>query len=561
MKLAIFLYCVSISLIILIWQFLRKPDNLVNDCSDSRLAFQQVPSSSWFVFTSSYYPEICRTPDSTIKRKQHGYFLHITDMHVDEDYIEGATVRSACHELPSAFNAQKKHKSHPDILAGKYGTPGEKCDAPVILAQETLDWISREWKDKLDFVIWTGDNSKHDWDKKNKRKRRDIYELNQRVTDMVLDTFWPSSIPVIPSFGNNDVYPHNQIGGPDTDGDLLSFYEQMWRPWIPKDQRSTFRQGGYYIKQVAARLNVLTLNTMYFYTKNKSVKNCKHPDSPAFIQLVWFEDQLKKARSKQEKIYVIGHVPPSPRDYKGTCLSEYKRIAANYTDVVMGQFFAHLNMDHFLMFDGREDSSATCNLDESDPVHQHVLDIADYDNDQEVHVTRNIKAYLGWLREMYQDIDPLDDKRAPPNGQTPLVVVQVSPSVLPVYNPAVRIYKYEINPEDNEDDDEDDDDDDEEDDEDDDDDEDELKPHGTLLSYSQYYADLSKWNQIRDQKLEYELEYSTDEAYGMEDLTVESYFELAKAMVENTEEGQRLWSTYRHHMLVRTQNYTTDTLY
>lgn len=79
---------------------------------------------------------------------------------MDEDYVEGATVRSACHDLPSAFNSQKKHKSKPDVLAGKYGTPGERCDAPVILAQETLDWISREWKDKLDFVIWTGDNSK-----------------------------------------------------------------------------------------------------------------------------------------------------------------------------------------------------------------------------------------------------------------------------------------------------------------------------------------------------------------------------------------------------------------
>lgn len=46
------------------------------------------------------------------------------------------------------------------ILSGRYGTPGERCDAPIKLAQETLDWISKEWLDKLDFVIWTGDNSK-----------------------------------------------------------------------------------------------------------------------------------------------------------------------------------------------------------------------------------------------------------------------------------------------------------------------------------------------------------------------------------------------------------------
>lgn len=394
---------------------------------------------------------------------------------------------------------------------------------------------------------------RHDWDKQNKRKRRHVYELNQRVTDMVMDTFWPASIPVIPSFGNNDVFPHNQIGGPDTDGDLLSFYEQMWRPWIPKDQRSTFRQGGYFMVNVAPRLNILTLNTMYFYVRNKAVDNCLHPKSPAYLQLIWFEDQLKNARTTQERIYVIGHVPPSPRDYKGTCLTEYMRIASNYTDVVMGHFFAHLNMDHFLMFDGRQDT--LLNLEDDmvmDKVHQKVFDIADYDDDHEVHATRNIDAYLGWLRDMYKDIDPLDDKRAPPNTQPPLVVVQVSPSVLPVYNPAIRIYKYEINPEDIEDND-----DDEDEDDDDEDDEDELKPHGTLLSYSQYFANLTKWNRMpSDRQLEYELEYSTDTAYGMEDLSVESYFELAKSMIEHSKEGKQLWSMYRNHMLVKTQNFT-----
>lgn len=370
---------------------------------------------------------------------------------------------------------------------------------------------------------------------------------------MVMDTFWPASIPVIPSFGNNDVFPHNQIGGPDTDGDLLSFYEQMWRPWIPKDQRSTFRQGGYFMVNVAPRLNILTLNTMYFYVRNKAVDNCLHPKSPAYLQLIWFEDQLKNARTTQERIYVIGHVPPSPRDYKGTCLTEYMRIASNYTDVVMGHFFAHLNMDHFLMFDGRQDT--LLNLEDDmvmDKVHQKVFDIADYDDDHEVHATRNIDAYLDWLRDMYKDIDPLDDKRAPPNTQPPLVVVQVSPSVLPVYNPAIRIYKYEINPEDIEDND-----DDEDEDDDDEDDEDELKPHGTLLSYSQYFANLTKWNRMpSDQQLEYELEYSTDTAYGMEDLSVESYFELAKSMIEHSKEGKQLWSMYRNHMLVKTQNFT-----
>jgi hypothetical protein len=55
---------------------------------------------------------------------------------------------------------KKKKDKKPEKVGGKYGAPGEQCDAPIILAKETLDWIAKEWKDKLDFVVWTGDNAK-----------------------------------------------------------------------------------------------------------------------------------------------------------------------------------------------------------------------------------------------------------------------------------------------------------------------------------------------------------------------------------------------------------------
>lgn len=359
--------------------------------------------------------------------------------------------------------------------------------------------------------------------------------MNKRVTRLVMDTFWMSDrIPVIPSFGNNDVYPHNQIAGPDVDGDLLTFYEKLFRPWIPDDQRSTFRKGGYYITQVAPKLKVLTLNSMYFYKKNKSVKSCLHPKSPGAIQLSWFLEQLKQARKNNEKIYVIGHVPPSPRDYKEACLTDYLRIAIDYADVIMGQFFAHLNMDHFLLFDGKDASSSiqAFNIEEDD----HLF-----------HATRNVKAYMQWLRDMYNEVDPSNDKNAPVNSHPPLTVIQVAPSILPVYHPSFRIYHYETTPDDEEDDikikytPQDDDD---------------VKPYGTLLGYSQYFANLTYWNSIdADKSLEYKLEYNTNDTYGMEDLTVESYFELAKSMLEDTKEGRKLWNTYKNHMLVKTKNF------
>ncbi|KAG1178224.1 hypothetical protein G6F70_001246 [Rhizopus microsporus] len=405
-------------------------------------------------------------------------------MHIDEQYKENATVKSACHKV-----ARKMTQS----TAGKWGSPGQKCDAPFELAEQTLGWISKEWLDKLDFVIWTGDNAKHNWDKKNnKRKRKDVYGLNQRTTDLMLDTF--KDIPVIPSFGNNDVFPHNQMGGPDKDGDLLDFYGTLWNHWIPHSQRSTFRQGGYFMIQVTPNIYVISLNTMYFYNKNKAVQNCNRASSPAHIQLKWLERQLSMARMKNAKIYVTGHVPPSPRDYRNSCLSQFMRIASDYTDVILGHFFAHLNMDHFLIFDGKR---------------------------QEISTQRDISAYTDWLYSMYQSIDI--NFISPP----PLVVIQVAPSILPVYYPTFRIYQYEVNQTDR---------------------------LGHLLGYAQYYSNLTKWNS--HDHLEYELEYTTQDAYHMPDLSVASYYNLAKAMVTNDPQQNELWSLYREHMVIKTINFT-----
>lgn len=415
--------------------------------------------------------------------------------------------------------------------AGVLGTPGAKCDAPIALAQKTLDWIGRTWRDKIDFVIWTGDNARHDWDRKQRRKRKHVYHLNELVADMMKQTFWPTArdprhIPLVPTLGNNDVYPHNSMSADEAD--LLAYYDRLWQPWIPTDQRQVFRHGGYFGVTVGPRLRVLSLNTMYFFQKNGEVKGCHAISGPAKEQIIWFENELLKARHARHRVYVIGHVPPSPKHYRNSCLREYVRIASAFPDVLMGHFFGHLNMDHFLLLDARDGG-------EDDEFRR-----MDEDEQGEIHVQRNIEKYVDWLRDMYASIDPIDDFT--PTGHRhiptmPVVAVQVSPSVLPVYFPSIRIYRYEIH---------------------DDDDHPQChhskKPHGTLLGYDQYFANITSWeeNLMEDPDsvpLEYEHEYSTQEAYGLQDLTVASYYDLAKRMIDS--EGQDLWDNYIRNMFVQ----------
>ncbi|KAI9011990.1 Metallo-dependent phosphatase-like protein [Phycomyces nitens] len=444
-----------------------------------------------------------------VRPRQHGYFLHITDMHIDEGYVSGATVESACHKL--------SRESDVIQVGGPLGAPGAKCDSPVRLAQETLDWVARNWRDKLDFVVWTGDNARHDWDKTRMRKRKDIYAINRQVTDMVKNAFWSPShppLPVVPCLGNNDVFPHNAID--DKDHDLLSFYEKLWRPWIPNNQRKSFRQGAYFATQVAPHLRILSINTLLFFNRNPLIDDCGSKNHPGDAQLAWMNDQLGLARRENTRIYIMGHVPPSARDFRPACLDNYMAVVSRYGDVVMGQFFGHLNMDHFMLYDSRQPTNQTSRRQT--------------DNEGgDVHATRDIAEYVHWLRDMYSALDPItsDPNKLPDHPASPLVVLQIAPSVLPIYWPAIRIYRYETNP---------------------------GSSYGTLLGYAQYHANQVSYEATPAKPLEYQLEYTTDTLYGMPDLSPESYHALAKQMVMGDAKGNATWTAYIRNMFVQARN-------
>lgn len=63
---------------------------------------------------------------------------------------------------------------------------------------------------EIDFVIWTGDSSRHDLDPELPRTLKEIYELNRYVASKMKE-FVDNGIVVVPCFGNNDVFPHNTM--------------------------------------------------------------------------------------------------------------------------------------------------------------------------------------------------------------------------------------------------------------------------------------------------------------------------------------------------------------
>src|SRR5688572_1511375 len=100
------------------------------------------------------------------------------------------------------------------------------------------------------FIIY-----RHDNDENIPRTPQEIFRLNRMISEKFLKRFAntnkknaPHFIPIVPSIGNNDIYP-NRIVAPGPN-ELLSVLHEIWSPFIPKGQHETFLNGGYYYTEV-----------------------------------------------------------------------------------------------------------------------------------------------------------------------------------------------------------------------------------------------------------------------------------------------------------------------
>ncbi|KAG0200130.1 Endopolyphosphatase [Mortierella sp. GBA30] len=533
-----------------------------------------------------------------------GRFLHITDIHPDEHYLNGAAVSTFCHTILSTSqdDANGSLRSFLDedgdkpAVGGYYGAPHTMCDSPFTLANATFDWIDKNLVGSIDFVVWTGDNARHDYDKTHPRTQDQINEMNDVISKKFLSAFPVNSIgkrlPIVPSIGNNDVYPHNIMHpGPNP---ILKHYATIWSEFIPESQLHTFRHGGYHSSEVIpGKIAVISLNTLYFYIHNAAVDGCKLDKEPGTEQMIWLETELKRLRRRNMVAYLTGHVPPEKNSYSPTCYSRYTRIALKYSDVIVGHLYGHANIDHFFLLSENKKGRAGKQegAEEVEEEERRVISVMDEEDYDPFHAL-GLTSYMDTLWKQYQKIPEKAelDKYA---------IVQVAPSVVPTYHPTLRIFTYQLttpasdgtksvefdqssellNAQQG----------DEEEDEDDEDDEMSQKeleeyfaavlnrdseiedltmykkthrgkkprryPHavtpstfGFPLGYTQYWSNLTLANDGPATAPQYEIEYRTREDYGLQDLGVASWLDLAKRMTKDED----LKTEYLQRMFVQT---------
>ncbi|KAG0317831.1 Endopolyphosphatase [Dissophora globulifera] len=546
--------------------------------------------------------------------KLSGRFLHITDIHPDEHYLDGAAVSTSCHAVlgsvdatgQGAFNLPARASGKERVLtvedmqilrpgvtendgisapgtAGHYGAPYTICDSPLSLANATFEWIDNNLVGGIDFVVWTGDNARHDSDNTHPRTQDQINEMNNAMAKRALQAFPPGPdgrrLPVIPSLGNNDVYPHNiMYPGPSA---ILDHYADIWSEWIPKSQMSTFRLGGYYSSEVIpGKVAVFGLNTLFFYIHNVAVDGCKKRHEPGTEEMDWLEAELKSLRSRKMVAYLTGHVPPEKKSYSASCHSRYTKLALEYQDVIVGHLYGHANIDHFFLLSTNKkgkDRYETLEDGDQDQDQDMDMDIDDEDKDDE-YDPFHILGLGTYLDSLWQQYDSIPKKVK----SSTYAIVQVSPSVVPAYHPTLRVFDYQLadnstvtlstDPADE-----------------DDDVEDEMDDHeleeyfsaqlnndnefvrameqdkkkgdkkpsypnpvptnafGFPMAYTQYWTNLTLANHGPTTP-EFEVEYRTREDYGLANLGVSEYLGLAKRISKD----KQLKKVYLKRMVVQT---------
>ncbi|KAI5960839.1 PPN1 [Candida pseudojiufengensis] len=380
----------------------------------------------------------------------HGRFLHITDIHPDPYFKEGSSFEDACHS--------SKGTAH------KYGDAISGCDSPMILMNDTISWIAQNLRDKIDFIIWTGDNIRHDNDRNYPRTEQNIFEMNERVSHIMYETFKKENTPeleidLIPSLGNNDVYPHNLFSiGPTLQTRELF---QIWQKFIPQSQLHIFNRGAYFFKEVIpGHLAILSINTLYLYQSNPLVDNCDKKKQPGYKLFEWLGYVLKEMRARKMKVWLTGHVPPNEKNYDPTCLRKYIVWIYEFRDVIIGGLYGHMNLDHFIPLDSvaAYKSIKNSNMinvfensyedDDTDAIGDssfyHALD-SKFD-DSFFRIQGGVPEYKVDYMETFREevYAKIKGKKKSGSFGERYSISHVASSIVPTFNPGIRVWEYNI---------------------------------------------------------------------------------------------------------------------
>ncbi|EFA84874.1 metallophosphoesterase domain-containing protein [Heterostelium album PN500] len=264
-------------------------------------------------------------------------FWHITDIHYDWNYRSGGDINNMCHLSNSGHS----------LVGGSGASPvgNYRCDSPLTLVESAFKFMVTT-NANPDFIIFTGDDPPH----------VPMSELNnelvlQSITNITsyITTNFPNT-KIYPAIGNHDVYPQHQLApGPNW---LLNNISEIWSDLLTTESIETLKIGGYYSELIEPGLRIISLNTVFYYTQDNQCVNETDPGN----QLSWLSKTLESAKSNNEKVMIIGHVPPGYNEHYNIpnfyeqFNDRFLSVFSNYSEQIIAHFYGHEHSDAFRLY-------------------------------------------------------------------------------------------------------------------------------------------------------------------------------------------------------------------
>ena len=256
--------------------------------------------------------------------------------------------------------------------------------------------------------------------------------------------------------------------------DILTTLSEIWRPFFfffdpLGGQLKHFNLTGYFHVNVTEKITVVSLNSLLFWKNDPASPHpCSDASGFGSMQLVWLESILKMAKFHNRQVLIIGHVPPS--EWKTPCTQAFLALYEQYSRAtITGLIFGHLHSDHIFP-----------------------LNLTD----------------VGTNRTL---------------SNKTVAVAYSAPSVVPSFNPSVRLYHLSPDPSNTN------------------------VASGIIRDWDQFYFPLND-NVSVDPKLEFKLEYSPLTAYNLPDLSVDSWSQFFAYIAQP--EGALMALRYQKHSRV-----------
>ena len=253
--------------------------------------------------------------------------LFLSDIHLDPfaDPAKAARLNAApAAEWPAILSAPDSPTQAKEIAALQEACPTRGIDTPYVLWQSSLTAIRADAA-RARFITLSGDLLAHSFDCKYKAllptaTPAQFLAFTEKTVRTIVFTLRAAlpGVPLYIAMGNND----SGCGDYQLDAAHDAFLghtakivaESISASLSDQDRAavlSDFATGGYYSVPLVAvpHTRLLVLDDLFF-SANYSTCSGQPDHAPAAAQLAWLAEQLSAARQHNERVWVMGHIPP-----------------------------------------------------------------------------------------------------------------------------------------------------------------------------------------------------------------------------------------------------------